>query len=110
MICVDNAQHFFFLQNILFFLGFYQRNISHMYLMDSAILWNFASFERFKKITKYNVYKRVNDMDYLLLWYSSDTVFICTVYKFHFIASKYVQVLMCTPKKWQNSQPVDGGH
>ena len=32
------------------------------------------------------------------------------IYKFHFIASKYVQVLMRTPKKWQNSQPVDGGH
>jgi len=23
---------------------------------------------------------------------------------------KYVQVFMRTPKKWQNSQPVDGGH
>ena len=33
-----------------------------------------------------------------------------TVYKFHFIASKYVQAFICTPKKWQNSQPVDGGH
>ena len=40
----------------------------------------------------------------------NDTVFTCTVYKFHFIASKYVQVFMGTPKKWQNSQPVDGGH
>ena len=41
----------------------------------------------------------------------NDTVFTCTVYKFHFIASKYVrQVFMRTPKKWQNSQPVDGGH
>jgi hypothetical protein len=32
----------------------------------------------------------------------NDTVFICTVYKFHFIASKYVQVLMRTSKKLQN--------
>ena len=24
--------------------------------------------------------------------------------------SKYVQVFMRTPKKWQNSQPVDSGH
>ena len=32
------------------------------------------------------------------------------LYKFHFIASKYVQVFMRTPKKWQNSQPVDDGH
>ena len=29
----------------------------------------------------------------------NDTVFICTVYKFYLIASKYVQVLMCAPKK-----------
>jgi hypothetical protein len=37
----------------------------------------------------------------------NDTVFTCTVYKFHFIASKYVQVFMRTPKKkWQNSRPV----
>jgi hypothetical protein len=41
----------------------------------------------------------------------NDTVFTCPVYEFHFIASKYVrQVFMRTPKKWQNSQPVDGGH
>ena len=32
------------------------------------------------------------------------------LYKFHFIASKYAQVFMRTPKKWQNSHPVDGGH
>jgi hypothetical protein len=37
------------------------------------------------------------------------TLFLFALYKFHFIASKYVQVLMRTPKKWQNSQPVDGG-
>ena len=50
-----------------------------MYLMDSAILWNFASFERFKRITKYNVYKRVNDMDYFLLSVSKSENNLCMV-------------------------------
>jgi hypothetical protein len=40
----------------------------------------------------------------------NDTVFICTVYKFHFIASKYVQVLMRTPNGRSLIQMFPGSH